>query len=270
MNVAALTPEFGQVLKSWRTARRLSQADLANTIETPSRHVSFLETGRSKPSREMVARLAAAMEIPLSDQNLMLRSAGFADIYLQSELTQSEMDLLKRTVSRMMQAHDPFPSFVIDRDWNIRDVNQSARQMMGLIAEAFPLDFEGNGLNILDVAFSHNGLRPYITNWDDYARQAIQRIHRECLSPQDLRRALDRIARYPDLPADWWKLDVQYALSPVFPLRMKNDEQEMNFFSVVAAIASPTGILAQELRVETLFPADNKTEHALTAGSRQS
>ncbi|MDX8348093.1 helix-turn-helix transcriptional regulator [Cognatiyoonia sp. IB215446] len=259
---------FGEVLRSWRRARRLSQADLAHAIETPPRHVSFLETGRSKPSRDMVTRLAAAMDVPLRDRNLMLRTAGFADLYQAGELSSGEMQMLKDAVSRMMRAHDPFPSFVIDRYWHVRDANASARQMLSLIAASFPFDDIHSSLNMLDITFSPEGFRPFITNWDDYARQSLQRIHREALSPVDLRAALDRVARYPDLPGDWWALDVQYTLSPVFPIQMLNGEREMNFFSVLAVIGSPTGSLAQELRVETLFPADDATEQALLATAR--
>lgn len=217
----------------------------------------------------MVSRLATAMNIPLSDRNLMLRAAGFADIYPPTELSGSAMDILRRTVQRMMTAHEPCPSFVIDRGWFVRDANRSARRMMSMISEAFPLARVEKAPNILDMAFSPEGFRPYITNWPEYACQLIQRIHREALSPSDLRAAMDRIGRFPDLPSRWWRLDVQYMPNPVFPIRMVSGGQEMHYFSVIAAIASPTGILAQELRGETLFPADSRTEAALSASFGQ-
>ncbi|MGP1395901.1 MAG: helix-turn-helix domain-containing protein [Inquilinaceae bacterium] len=265
MNSALRGPEFGHLLKSWRSERHLSQAALAHVIETPPRHVSFLETGRSKPSREMVARLATALQIPLRDRNLLLRAAGFADVYAGREISNSDMAMLRQAVTRLMTAHDPYPSFAVDRGWNVRDMNASGRAMMIPIADAFPADDPDRPINMLDVTFSPSGFRPYITNWEDYARQAIQRIHREALSPADLRAALDRVGRYPDLPKDWWAFDVRYALDPIFPIRIQDGARRLNFFAVIASIAIPTDALAQELRVETLFPADEETEACLRA-----
>lgn len=264
MNTMIRTPEFGALLRSWRAERRLSQAGLAHAIETPPRHVSFLETGRAKPSREMVARLSAALHIPLRDRNLMLRAAGFADVYAGHDMSDDEMAMLRQAVTRLMTAHDPYPSLVVDRHWNIADMNASARRMTSLAGDAFP---PGQPLNILDLTFSQDGMRPFIANWEDYARHAIQRLHREALAPADLRAALDRIRQYPDLPQDWWAFDVCYAVAPVFTIQMRVGDLRRAFFSVMASISAPTDLLAQELRVETLFPADAETERALKAAA---
>ncbi len=265
MNDLALPLAFGDLLRSWRLERHLSQAALAHVIETPPRHVSFLETGRSKPSREMVARLATALKVPLRDRNHLLRAAGFADLYPDHEISDDELRMLRHAVLRLMTAHDPYPAFAIDRDWTVRDANRSGRMMLTPIADTFPLDDPERPANMLDITFSPAGIRPYISNWEDYARQAIQRVHREALSPADLRRALDRIGKYPDLPKDWWAFDVRYTLDPVFTVQMRHGDGRMNFFSVMASIAVPTAALAQELRVETLFPADEATEAVLQA-----
>ena len=104
-------------------------------------------------------------------------------------------------------------------------------------------------------------------NWDSFARHAVQRIHREALSPADLRASLDRIARHPDLPQDWWAFDIRYAFDPVFTIEMQAGAERRRFVSITASIATPTSALAQELRVETLFPADAETEHALQHAS---
>lgn len=265
MTSAAHSLKFGDLLRSWRSERRFTQADLANVIETPSRHVSFLETGRSKPSREMVTRLATALQIPLRDRNLLLRSAGFADIYTERQMPGEEMSMLRQAVTRLMTAHDPYPSFVVDRDWNVQDANGSGRLLFMPISAAFPLNDPERPPNMLDITFSHEGIRPYILNWEDYARQSIQRIHREALSQADVRRALDRIGRHPDLPKDWWAFDVRYTLNPIFTVHLQSADRRLNFFSVMASIAVPTAALAQELRVETLFPADKETEGSLAA-----
>lgn len=230
MNTLAGAPTFGELLKSWRGERRPSQAGLAHAIETPPRHVSYLETGRARPSREMVGRLSTALQIPLRDRNLLLRAAGFADVYADRNITDQEMAMLREAVMRMMTAHDPYPSLAVDRQWNIADLNPSARKMLAPVAEAFPLDRPDDPVNMFDLTFSPDGLRPFVANWEDYARMAIQRLHREALSPDDLRSGLDRIRKYPDLPEDWWAFDVRYALGPTFSLRMKYGEIELAFF----------------------------------------
>lgn len=263
MDTIMKSTSFGDLLRSWRTERRLSQADLALSIQTPSRHVSFMETGRSQPSREMIQRLATALSVPLRERNHLFRAAGFADIYADRRIGEEDAEVLQLAVTWLMTAHDPYPSFVVDRLWNVRDVNGSARKMLTPVARAFPLDDPEKPVNMLDLAFSANGLKPFVKNWEDYARQAIQRLHREALTDADLRAGLKRVAQYQDLPDDWWAFDVKYALGPAFTLEMQFEGLDLSFFSVVASVAVPTDTLAQELRVETLFPADQATEECL-------
>lgn len=254
-------PFFGDLLRSWRTERQLSQAELALTVETPSRHISFLETGRSKPSRDMVFRLSAALQVPLRDRNLLLRAAGLADAYAVHDIRSAEMATIHGAVIRLMTAHDPYPSFAIDRSWNIVDMNVSAQFLVDNLGDS--TSDAAACLNILDLAFDPNGLRPHIENWEDFARQTVQRLHREALGPTDLRNALDRIRTYPDLPDRWWHFDVKYTPNPVFPVGLNIAGKQIGLFSVIASIAMPTNALAQELRVETFFPVDEEAEALL-------
>jgi transcriptional regulator with XRE-family HTH domain len=259
MNSTSPQTYFGDLLRSWRTERQLSQADLALTVETPSRHISFLETGRSKPSRDMVFRLSAALGIPLRDRNLLLRAAGLADAYAVHEITSDEMSTVHGAVIRLMTAHDPNPSFAIDRSWNIVDMNASAQFLVAHLAGGLVSNSKTH-LNVLDLAFDPQGLRPNVENWEDFASQTVQRLHREALCPEDLRTALDRIKRYPDLPDRWWDFDVKYTPKPVFPICLDLAGGKLSLFSVIASIAMPTNALAQELRVETFFPVDDEAE----------
>ncbi len=263
MKVEPKGSEFGCLLRSWRAARNMSQEQLAHAVETPPRHVSFLETGRSTPSREMVSRLCVALDVPLRERNHLFRKAGFADVYFDRTIATDEMMMLRSAVARLMTAHDPYPTFAIDRHWNVREVNRSAAEMLTLAAPAFPMDDPDTPVNMLDLAFSPQGLRPYIVNWEDYARQAIQRLHREALTSDDLKAGLIRLRRFPDVPSDWWAFDVRYVVRPAFTVRMHYRGVDLAFFSVVATVAVPTDPLAQELRVETLFPADEETERCL-------
>lgn len=264
MNNGSPAPHFGDLLRSWRTERQLSQSELALTVETPSRHISFLETGRSKPSRDMLFRLSAALHVPLRDRNLLLRAAGFADAYAVHGITSSEMSTIHGAVIRLMTAHDPNPSFAIDRSWDIVDMNASAQSLVRRLVDCSASPAEAR-LNILDLAFDPHGFRPHIVNWEDFARQTVQRLHREALGPMDLRNALDRIKQHPDLPDRWWNFDVKYTPNPVFPVCLKISGTQLELFSVIASIAMPTNALAQELRVETFFPVDEGAE-ALLAG----
>ena len=265
MSTSIRTPGFGALLRSWRNERRLSQSGLAHAIQTPPRHISFLETGRAKPSREMVWRVSTALQIPLRDRNLLLRAAGFADVYAEREMSDQDMSMLRDAVRRLMTAHDPYPSFTVDRLWNIRDANPSARAMLAPVAAHFPLDDPERPVNMLDLCFSPDGMRPFIESWEDFARQAIQRLHREALSPEDVRIGMDRVRRYPDLPDNWWAFDVRHAVHPAFPLTVRKDDRRLSFFTIVASVAVPTNTFAEELKVETLFPADQVTETCLRA-----
>lgn len=259
MNSTSPQTYFGGLLRSWRTERQLSQAELALTVETPSRHISFLETGRSKPSRDMIFRLSAALGIPLRDRNLLLRAAGLADAYAVHEITSDEMSTVRGAVIRLMTAHDPNPSFAIDRSWNIVDMNASAQFLVAHLAGRLASNSKTH-LNVLDLAFDPQGLRPHVDNWEDFASQTVQRLHREALCPEDLRIALDRIKRHPNLPDRWWDFDVKYTPNPVFPICLNLAGGQLRLFSVIASIAMPTNALAQELRVETFFPVDDAAE----------
>ena len=262
MQTSTSANHFGDLLRSWRSERQLSQAELALTVETPSRHISFLETGRSRPSRDMVFRLSAALQVPLRDRNLLLRGAGLADAYAVHDITSDEMSTIHGAVIRLMTAHDPYPSFAIDRSWNVEDMNASAQFLVDYLVGGNASIATAN-LNILDLAFDPQGLRPHIENWEDFARQTVQRLHREALGPTDLRNALDRIKKHPDLPDRWWHFDVRYTPNPVFPICLNIADAQLKLFSVIASIAMPTNALAQELRVETCFPVDEEAEAVL-------
>ncbi|QEE35720.1 helix-turn-helix transcriptional regulator [Octadecabacter sp. SW4] len=259
MNSTSQQPYFGDLLRSWRSERQQSQAELALKVETPPRHISFLETGRSKPSRDMVFRLSAALGIPLRDRNLLLRAAGLADAYAVHDINSDEMSTVHGAVIRLMTAHDPNPSFAIDRTWNIVDMNASAQFLIAHLVGDLPSN-STRRLNLLDLAFDPRGLRPHVDNWEDFATQTVQRLHREALCPEDLRTALNRIKRHPDLPERWWDFDVKYTPNPVFPICLNLGGAPLRLFSVIASIAMPTNALAQELRVETFFPVDDEAE----------
>jgi transcriptional regulator with XRE-family HTH domain len=259
-----VTTSFGEALRYWRARRRLSQAQLAGDIATPSRHISFLETGRATPSRDMIRRLCQALDIPLREQNALYRAAGLADAFPVTPLESREASQLRAMLKRLLNSHDPAPALMIDRQWRVRDVNQGARAILAPFAARFPLLEAEPSLTILDLIFSPDGLRPVIQNWPDYARYTIQRLHRESLTPDDLAAALARLRHYPDVPGNWWSFDGDYTVEASFPLRLHLGGAALTFTSMIASVSVPTDALAQELRAELHFPADAATEAALT------
>ncbi|MEM7505685.1 MAG: helix-turn-helix transcriptional regulator [Pseudomonadota bacterium] len=259
---------FGDLLRSWRTERRLSQMALACAVETPPRHVSFLETGRSAPSRTMVGRLATALRVPLRDRNDLYRSAGFADVYPGHSLSDEEMGTLRLAVTQLMEAHAPFPAFVVDNHWTVLDANGAGRDTLALVADPFPLNDPDAPFNIIDAVFDPRGFRRFIVNWEDYARHFIQRLHREAVTDEVLRAILDRVEGHSGLPKDWWALDPGHTDIGVFPILMRVHGRVLSFFTVVTAVALPTNALAQDLRLETMLPADAATRAVYTEGSR--
>ena len=266
MDTMGIAADFGALLRSWRRERHLSQADLANDVGTPSRHISFLETGRARPSRTMVARLVSSLRIPIRDRNGLLRAAGFADQYPEQDIADFESSELRQAVTRIMNAQSPCPAFVIDRSWNVLDANGSGKAMLELVSEEFPHDPPATVINLVDAALSPSGFKHYIVDWEAFARQFIQRLHRESASDQVLADRMARVRDAIELPDDWWAFDVAHTERPFFPIRMRMGGNDMTFFGVVAAVALPTNALAQELRVETLFPADDATERLLVEG----
>ena len=262
--------DFGTLLRNWRSQRRLSQADLANVVQTPSRHISFLETGRSKPSRYMISRLATALQVPFRERNALLQAAGFADLYPDRGLADDEVAMLRQALGHLMKAHDPFPSFLVDRYWNILDLNGGGQTIMKLVEEHFPVNDSAIPVNMMEAVFSPDGFRSHIINWEAYARQLIQRLHRESLTDQDLNGTIARIERHSKLPKEWWDFDVTYAAEPAFPINMRIDGNDLSFFTVVATVALPTDALAQEVRVETMFAADVRTDAYIRRRGRPS
>ena len=211
----------------------------------------------------MITRLATALQIPLGDRNALLQAAGFADLYPIRDLSEPDMAMLKQAVTRLMMAHDPFPSFVVDRHWNVRDANRAGRALFRLIERNLELDLTTEPTNMIEAILSNDGFRPLIENWEDYVRQLIQRLHREALINNDLVSTLERMKKQPEVPKDWWSFNPAYDQDPAFPIRMRIDGKIMSFFTVVTAVAMPASILAQELRVETMFPANQDTEQSL-------
>ncbi len=168
----AKKPSFGSLLRYWRDLRHVSQLDLALTAEVSSRHVSFLETGRARPSAEMVSRLAEALSLPLRERNALLLAAGFAPSHAERPLTSPELSRARQAIDLVLRYHDPYPAFVLSRHWDLVMRNRASERVFGWLLQGRARD-----RNIMRSVFSDEGLRPLIVNWDEVARDMLQHLH---------------------------------------------------------------------------------------------
>jgi transcriptional regulator with XRE-family HTH domain len=176
---------FGLLLKQWRSQRGYSQLDLAITSQVSQRHISFLESGRAKPSREMVLQLAEVLEIPLRQQNLMLTAAGFAPIQAETDLLAPEMAAIRKALDFMLRQQEPYPAIVVDRYWNLLLTNNAATRLLTTFIPPTQLQthfLQDGKINLMRAMFHPQGLRPFVVNWEDFSGHLLQRLHREAIA----------------------------------------------------------------------------------------
>jgi len=263
------TRPFGQVLRQWRLARRMSQLTLATEAEISSRHLSFLETGRAQPSREMVLLLASVLDVPLRDQNLLLTAAGYAPIYRETALGAPELGQVQQALRFMLQKQEPYPAIVVDRHWNILMQNAAGGRIFGLFLDREAMAEVPGPPNAIRMTFHPRGLRPYLVNWEALAGPLIQQVHREAVGgipDEGTRRLLEEVVSYPGVPARWRTPDANAHSTAVLPFTLRKGDLTLRFFTTIATLGTPQDITLQELRVECFFPADAATDeraHAL-------
>lgn len=258
---------FPSLVRQWRHFRRLSQLDLALAAEVSQRHVSWLETGRSTPSREMVLRLAEAMDVPLRERNVLLRAAGYAPVYAESGLDEPVMQPVLQALKRMLDHHEPLPAVVVDRLWNVRMQNGAAERLLGAGGDpAAMIDEVGMGdqLNLALLTVHPLGLRRFIANWDDVAPTFVRRLRGEAMATDDadVQQWLARLLELAGPVADG--TPVMESLLPVLPLELNIDGLELGLFSVMSTFGTPQDVTTDELRIEAFYPTDAKTAEFFT------
>jgi len=259
------TQSFGHMLREWRQRRRLSQLDLACDAEISTKHLSFVETGRAQPSREMVLRLAERLNIPLRERNLLLVAAGFAPSYPERSLTDPEMAAARRTVDLVLAGHEPYPALAVDRHWNLVAAN---RAVAPLLAGVDPSLLQPP-LNVLRLSLHPDGLAPRIVNYAQWRAHLFERLRRDIDATADpsllalaeelrgYRRPLSAAARPPADTASYAGLAV--------PLRLSTDAGVLSFFSTTTVFGTAVDVTLSELALESFFPADAATAEALRA-----
>ena len=259
---------FPPLLKTWRQKRRLSQLDLALSSGVSQRHVSFLESGRAKPSRNMILQLSETLEVPLRERNDWLTAAGFAPLFKARPLDDPQMAQVMNAVRMMLTNHEPFPAIAIDRAWNIRMSNAPFDLLSAMIGADLWQRVGGTQRNLMRLFFHPNGIRPFVTNWKAIAPLLWHRAQREAeaLGGQEMKQVLAELSQYQDADTLWAAEDA--ALVPVLPLEVEKDGARISLFTVIATFGTAQDVTADELRIESLFPADEATENLFRAAAK--
>jgi len=256
-----MVSEVGQLLKHWRSARQLSQLALAAEAAVSVRHLCFLETGRSNPSRAMLLKLAEVLDVPLRERNTLLLKAGFAPEYPESELDAPSLAAVRDALETILTQQEPFPALVMDRSWDIRDTNAAARRFFALLRGGQPKNAPGPP-NVLRRMFHPDGVRRNVTNWPEVAEALVRRVRREAIGGVTDERAqqiLDEVLNYPGVPASLRSLDAAAPVLPIVPIRYVHGDRRFDFFSTVTTLGTPQDVTLQELRIECFFPMNDET-----------
>ncbi len=251
---------FGKQLRYWRKAKGFSQLELATEANVSSKHISFLETGRSLASREMVLLLGGTLDISLRRRNELLTAAGFAESFTRMPIHQKEMQEIKHALDLMLDKHDPYPAIVIDWDWNVLQKNQGYEILSHAIRSQCPVFPDTN--NIVELIFDPDGFKPFIRNWEQVASITVQRLHRERLEHRGRHETLlERLFKYPDTPKHWQTLNFGTKHVPMVYIEMEIDDTALTFFTTLSSFGTPIDITAEEIMIEQYFPADDVTRY---------
>lgn len=256
MNDTAKT--FGDHLRDWRRRRRFSQLDLASDAEISTRHLSFIETGRSVPSRGMVLRLAEVIDLPLRERNQLLLAAGYAPAYPERKLTDPSLKPGREAIGLILKGHEPFPALAVDRHWTLIEANAPALGLMAGVA-AHLVD---PPVNVLRLSLHPEGLAPQIENLSEWRAHLLDRLRRQIDVTGDpvLAALLAELSALPQPVSQ--KPHMDYG-GVVVPLRLKTPQGVLSFFSTTTVFGTPVDVTLSELALEAFFPADRETAEAL-------
>lgn len=257
---------FGMHLRHWRQHRRLSQLDLAQDAEISTRHLSYVETGRAAPSREMVLRLAERLQVPLRERNTLLVAAGFAPMYRQRGLDDPALAAAREAVQRVLDGHEPYPALAVDRHWNLLACNA----LVPLLMTGAAPELLQPPVNVLRLSLHPKGLAPRILNLRQWRAHVLERLQQQISATSDaqLQALHEELAAYPlvQSPAEAGAPEAAGDLAGVLvPLQLRTDAGVLNLISTTTLFGTPMDVTLQELAVESFFPADSQTAQALQA-----
>jgi transcriptional regulator with XRE-family HTH domain len=280
--------QLGNMLRQWRNVRGRNQLDLSIESGVSQRHISFIESGRSTPSRQTLLEIAQVLDVPLRERNTLLLSAGYAPVYSEAAWDSAQMQSVTKALGRILHQHEPFPALVMDRYWNVLMTNESAPRFFNCFID---MSQRKGPRNMLHLVFDPDGMRPFVEHWNEVASSLIQRVRTEATGrviDERSKELLAALLAYPDVrtvpaspagrPNSGMPRSAQgrYAdptlgsapILPIIPLSFRKDDKVLNYFSMVTTVGTPQTVAAQELRIETMFPADEETEreHVLLLG----
>lgn len=261
----------GPLLRRWREARHLSQLELALEAEVSARHISFLETGKATPSREMLLTLSTVLDVPLRERNLLLLAAGYAPVYGETSLDDPRMSPVRSVIEVMLRANEPRSALAHDRHWNVVMANEAfvrfLTMMLGRAPEGLlPLQVtKAPRVNILRLLFHPDALRKVVVNWEIGAKSLLNEAHRRLAWARDetLRELIAEVLAYPGIPARWRDPDLEAPHALILPMEIDLGGKIARMFSTVTAVATPHDVTLQELHVEVFYAADAETETVL-------
>ncbi|MGH8080389.1 MAG: helix-turn-helix domain-containing protein [Lysobacter sp.] len=251
-------PDVGALLREWRATRRLSQLDLALDAGVSARHLSCVETGKSQASREMIVRLAEALDMPLRERNALLVAAGFAPKYPETALATPEFAQIRRAIEFILKQQEPYPAFVLNRHWDVVMANEGAARVNRFVMGGRASRHD----NMIRQIFDPDDLRPALANWEEVAGELIRHLHAAvAAAPSDTvaRALLAQALAYPGVPTHWRRRQFDAAPSPLLTTIFRRGEVELRFFSTITTFGTARDITLDELHVECCFPMDEVT-----------
>ncbi len=254
----------GQLLRSWRERRRLSQLELSHSVDVSTRHLSYLETGRAQPSRAMVLRLAEHLDVPLRDRNRLLLSAGFASVYSEAGLHSPQLVAVRAALRGLLAGHEPNPGLVVDRWWNLVEANAPVHRMLATVDP----ELLRPPVNVLRLALHPDALASRCLNLPEFRSHLLHRLQRQVVATADPE-LVDLLAELRSYPGGGVALTVPMADEVVVTWQIDFEGQQLALLSTVATFGTPVDITVSELVIELFFPADPQTAEALRAMAEQ-
>jgi len=254
-------PEIGTLIRDWRMRRRMSQLDLAGEAEVSQRHLSFIESGRSRPSREMILHLAERLHVPLRQRNSLLRAAGFAPGFGERPLQDASLAPALDAVERVLQGHEPNPAIAVDRHWNLVAGNAAIEPFLEGVAEPSLLE---PPINVLRLSLHPKGLAPRIVNLAEWRAHLLERLRRliDASGDPDLEALEAELVAYPSGVTRTRTIHDE-GTAIVHPLRIRSGDAVLSFISTITVFGTPLDVTLSELAIECFFPADEETRFAL-------
>lgn len=266
MAVVAGRAPIGLLLREWRERRNLSQLEVALGSAVSARHLSFIETGRSRPSREMVLHLAERLEVPLRERNRLLLAAGYAPAFGEHRLGDEEMGPVREALDHFLAAHEPYPAIVLDRLRNLVATNQA----VGFLTDEVAPELLEPPANALRIALHPEGLAAQTVNFEEWSGHLLQRLRREIAvtGDRELEELYAELAGYPNVTVDRRTPALATSADILLPLRLRRDGSELAFFSTITVFGTALDVMLAELAIEAFYPAGPETAAALVEHSR--